>query len=168
LRVRAEAFRIRPEVAEEVARRVEKEPGVLGATTSLLTGSMVITYEPRDLELPALIKVLVRAGGLRGLEVDAAHEWRSVPSPGARLRNVFASVDDTARAQARGKFDVRVAVPGALATGGLAMFLLGRRRIPEWYDLLFWGFVTFVNLNPSSNAPEDTLDPRSLARVGTP
>ena len=30
---------------------------------------------------------------------------------------------------------------GKLLTGGAT-------RVPEWYDLLFWSFVTFSNLNP--------------------
>jgi hypothetical protein len=36
------------------------------------------------------------------------------------------------------------------------MLFAGRRLVPAWYDLLFWSFVTFVNLNPPQQAaPRD-------------
>jgi hypothetical protein len=52
--------------------------------------------------------------------------------------------------------DLRAAVPGSLAAGGLAMLLFGRRMTPAWYDMIFWSFVTFMNLNrPKDEAAND-------------
>jgi len=157
LRVRAETFRVLPEVGEEVAHRVAEEHGVTSATASPVTGSLLVLYEPRELQLPRLIHLLVRAGGLHGIEVDAANDWQHAPEDGAKVRAAFAKVNDALRAATSGTIDMKVAVPGTLAGTGLLMFLAGRRRIPEWYDLLFWAFVTFSNLNPrqAANAEED-------------
>jgi hypothetical protein len=58
------------------------------------------------------------------------------------------ALDQRVRAASGGRVDLRVAIPAALAGTGVAMFLGGRRRVPEWYDLLFWGFVAFCNVNP--------------------
>jgi hypothetical protein len=148
LRVRAETFRVLPEVADEVATRLAEESGVSDVKTSRITGSMVILYQPRELQLPELIQLVVRIAGLHGVQVDAPEDGASGPSQGTRVRRALSSLNDSMRGLTANKIDLRTAVPGALATGSLTMFLLGRRRIPEWYDLAFWAFVTFSNLNP--------------------
>jgi hypothetical protein len=148
LRVRAETFRVLPEVGAEVAQRVAEEPGVTGTSASPVTGSLLVTYDPRELQLPRLIHLLVRVGGLHGIEVDPANDWKHAPEDGDRVRAAFAKVNDALRAATSGKLDMKVAVPGALAGTGLLVFLTRRRRVPEWYDLMFWAFVTFSNLNP--------------------
>jgi hypothetical protein len=164
LRVRAETFRTLPEVGDEVAARVKEEPGVLEVKASPLTGSLLVLYEPRELQLPRLVQVLVRAGGLRGIEVDASEDWSKQPPQGRRVRETLGAWNRSVQDLTRGKVDVRTAVPGSLAAAGAAMFLAGRRRIPEWYDLLFWAFVTFSNLNPPDQAhaadePHGDADP---------
>src|SRR5438128_651660 len=77
------------------------------------------------------------------------------PRQGAIVRDTLEALERKLRAASSGAVDLRVALPGALAGGGLLMFLAGRRRIPEWYDLLFWSFVTFCNLNPPTQADGD-------------
>jgi hypothetical protein len=155
LRVRAETFRVLPEVGEEVAERVAQEPGVTSASVSPVTGSLLVTYDPCALQLPRLIHLLVRVGGLHGIEVDPANDWKHAPEDGERVRAAFAKVNDAIRAATSGKLDMKVGIPGTLAGTGLLMFLAGRRRVPEWYDLLFWAFVTFSNLNPRQQARDE-------------
>ena len=148
LRVRAQTFRVLPEVGEDVAQRIAEETGVLGTSVSPVTGSLLVTYDPRTLQLPRLIALMIRMGGLHGLEVDSPEAWMHSPSDGARVREAFAKANDAVRGMSRGKVDMKVVLPGALAGTGLLMFVAGNRRVPEWYDLLFWGFMTFLNLNP--------------------
>ncbi len=148
LRVRAETFRALPGAAEEVAARIAEEPGVTEVKTSPVTGSLLVLYEPRVLQLPRLVQALVRAGGLRGIEVDAREDWSRQPSHGARVREVVGQWNRVVQKVTDGKVDMRAAVPGSLAATGLAMLLAGRRRVPEWYDMIFWAYVTFSNLNP--------------------
>ncbi len=159
LRVRAETFRAVPEAAAEVAARIAEEPGVLEVTTAPITGSLLVLYEPRRLQLPHLVQVLVRAGGLRGIEVDAHEDWSRRPPQGTRVRDTVGRWNRAVQKLTDGKVDMRAAVPGSLATAGVAMFLAGRRRVPEWYDLIFWAFVTFSNLNqPGARAESDPND----------
>jgi hypothetical protein len=148
LRVRADTFRVLPEVAHAVSQRLADQDGVLEARASALTGSLLVRYEPSEVELPRLVATIVRLGGLHGIALEAAEDWESKPPPGTTVRRVLGALDERARAASSGRIDLRAAVPAALAGTGLAMFLAGRRRVPEWYDLLFWGFVTFCNLNP--------------------
>jgi hypothetical protein len=160
--VRAETFRVLPDVADEVAARVGSEPGVSHVKTGRLTGSLLIVYEPQQVQLPRLVQLLVRAGGLRGIEVDSNAPWEQQAPQGARVRQSLGALTDAVRRRTGGAVDLRAAVPGTLAAAGAAMFLAGRRRIPEWYDLLFWAFVTFSNLNrpdERSAAIDGDVDP---------
>jgi hypothetical protein len=135
-----------PEIAEEVAARLAEERGIAAVRTSALTGSMVVTYDARELQLPRLVQSIVRVARLHGLEVDARFD-ANVPEDGARIRRALGDFNRVVRGASAGKVDLKVAVPGALGSLGIAMLLGGRRRVPEWYDLVFWSFVTFCNLN---------------------
>ena len=42
LRVRAEMFRVMPEVADEVVARLRQEPAVTGTESSAVTGSLLV------------------------------------------------------------------------------------------------------------------------------
>jgi hypothetical protein len=148
MRVRARTFRVLPEVAAEVAQRLREEPGVQEVEVVARTGSLLIHYSPRAIELPRLVEVLVRSSGLHGLEVDVDAGAVMRPRPGSVVRDTLSRWDDALRGAASGKADLRTAVPGTLAAAGIGVLLFGRRRVPEWYDLMFWSFVTFVNLNP--------------------
>jgi hypothetical protein len=148
LRVRAEVFRVLPEVAEGVQKSLSEENGVLSVSASKTTGSMLIAYDPQELQLPRLVALLVRAGGLHGLEVDAASEAAHLDGP--RVRAAFGRFNDLVKGASRGKVDLKVAVPGTLAAAGFARLVFGNRRVPEWYDLLFWSFVIFSGLNPAA------------------
>lgn len=148
LRVRAETFRVLPEVAEEVSQRLLEEPGVSAVKSSDVTGSLVVTYDPRELQLPRLIQLLIRVGGLHGLEVDAADDWMKGTPQGTQVRGAFGSVNESVRAATKGKIDLKTAVPGALAGLGVGMLMSRKFVMPLWYDFFFWSFVTFQNLNP--------------------
>jgi hypothetical protein len=151
LRVRAETFRVLPEVAEEVVARVREEQGVSSATASDITGSVLVLYDPRETQILRLLRTIVRAGGLAGVEVDRDDQAPPAP-PGVRVRAALGRLDERVRAVTGGKMDARAAVPGALVLLGLGRLVTGPVRVPEWYDLLFWSFVTFSNLNPPLRA----------------
>ena len=92
LRVRAETFRALPGAAEEVAARIAEEPGVTEVKTSPVTGSMLVLYEPRVLQLPRLVQALVRAGQQfpGQLRLGREHHLLGVPRLGdARAVVVF-------------------------------------------------------------------------------
>lgn len=148
LRVRAETFRVLPEVAEEVSQRLLEEEGVKDVSSSTITGSLLVVYDPRQLQLPRIIQLLIRVGGLHGLEVDAANDFLAASEGGTRVREAFDGANESLRGVTRGHVDMKVALPGALAGLGVGMLLAGRFVMPFWYDFMFWSFVTFQNLNP--------------------
>lgn len=154
LRVRAETFRVLPEVAADVVRRVEAEPGVSEVTSSATTGSVLVLYDPRETQILRLLRTLIVASGLHGIEVDERALEEAV-RPGQRVRRAAAGLDEQLRRAAAGQADLRSGVPATLAALGVGKLLFGRRRLPEWYDLLFWSFVTFVNLNPREDDAAD-------------
>ncbi len=164
LRVRAETFRVLPEVGAEVAQRIAEEHGVTGASMSPVTGSLLVSYDPREIQLPRLVHLLVQIGGLQGIELDPTNDWQHAPDDGARVRAFFGQINDVVRSATNRKVNMRVAVPGMLAGTGLAMLLAGSRRVPEWYDLMFWALGTFTTLNPT---PEDAVAPRDDDRDRT-
>jgi hypothetical protein len=147
LRVRAEVFRVMPEVAEEVAARLREEPAVSGTEASRVTGSLLVIYDPDALQLPRLVQLIVRTGRLGGLEVDASEDWTKREPPGDRMRLALERHNQRMLEATGGRLDGRAAVPGALLMGGLALFLRAP-IVPNWWDLTFWAYSTFHNMNP--------------------
>lgn len=154
LRVRADVFHDHPEIGEEVARVVGEEPGVTSAKATALTGSLLVTYDPRIIQLPKLVQTLIRLGGLHGIAVDESDAWRDHPDQGRRVRAAFNAANDALLGGSRGAIDMRTLLPAALAGTGVALFLSGRRRAPEWYDLLNWALQMFWNVNPRDGGNE--------------
>jgi hypothetical protein len=116
-------------------------------TSSEVTGSLLILYDPRTTQLLRLLRRLIQTSGVHGVEVDE-QDFDRASRPGDRLRRRLGEVDERVRHASRGMADLRVGIPSGLAALGVGKLLFGRMRIPEWYDLLFWSFVTFANLNP--------------------
>jgi Heavy metal associated domain 2 len=154
LRVRAEALRLDADVAQAVSARLDRETGVVSHRLSPFTGSLLVEYDTHRVQLPAVLSAILDAGGFDGVEVDR-HVDRSQIASGARVRGVLDRFNTHIQNVTRGGVDLRTAVPATLATLGLATFVLGRRRLPEWYDLMFWAFTTFVNINPPVPREDD-------------
>jgi hypothetical protein len=149
LRVRAARFRD-TELAHAVATKLREEEGVHGAEATPFTGSMLVEYDARRIQLPWLVQLVVKLGGLDGLEVD--HDGRPIRAQGPAVRNALDRVNNALLDATRGRIDTKTAVPATLAGLGIYALFFGRRRLPEWYDLLFWSFTAFVNLNPPTSA----------------
>src|SRR5262249_35813772 len=71
LRVRARRFHEQPEIAEAAAGRLRKERGVVSATASALTGSILIVYDHRTVQIDTLIAVLLSVSGHSSVAADA-------------------------------------------------------------------------------------------------
>ncbi len=155
LRVRAEAFRDAA-FGAAIAGGLAEEDGVLSASATALTGSLLVTYDAHKLQLPWLVQLIARVADLDGLEAD--HDGTIQTLDGAAMRATFDRWNAAMQRASRGRLDARTAVPGTLAGLGVLKLLFGRVRVPEWYDLLFWSFVTFVNLNPPAAASAGDAD----------
>jgi hypothetical protein len=136
-----------PEVADEVVARLRQEPAVTGTESSAVTGSLLVLYDPGALQLPRLVQLIVRTGRLGGLEVDSSGDWAKREPPGDRLRATFGQLNQRMREASGGRLDGRVAIPAALLAGGLGL-LLRAPIVPNWWDLTFWAYTTFHNMNP--------------------
>jgi hypothetical protein len=149
LRVRAERFRD-DTLGGQVAERVRAEEGVVSALVSHTTGSLLVEYQPRQVQLPRLVETILGLGGLDGIVADRG----LLGAPGGQaMREALDAWNQRVVHASHGRVDARTAVPATLASLGVLRFLFGNRRLPEWYDLLFWSFVTFVNLNPPQEPP---------------
>jgi len=107
------------------------------------------------------MQAVLAAGGFSGIAVDAPLFGLPTMAQGDRLRAALAKLNGDLEIGTGGKVDMRTALPGTLAGLGLLFFIFRSRRIPEWYDLLFWSFVTFVNLNPARSADAPWNVPRA-------
>jgi Heavy metal associated domain 2 len=148
LRVRAEMFRVLPEVGEEVVTALCAQDGVTSAASSPVTGSVLVTYDASVIELPRLVAIIIRAGALQGIALEPMLPGNTSLTGGQRVRSSLASLNTQVSEQLRGRLDLKLGVPAALTASGLLMLAAGGRLLPQWYDLLFWSFVSFCNLNP--------------------
>ena len=149
LRVRAEKFRAVPAFAGEAAEKLKRAPGVSSVSSSALTGSLLIIYDPRVTHLDQLLSVVLAEGRFSGLEVD--EEDASVcaaPVPGERMREACMKADAYVRSRAGGRLDLRTAFPGALALLGLGALVARPFTGPQWYHLMYWSCNFFFHLNP--------------------
>src|SRR5689334_18519319 len=82
-RLRVRALKLRGEGASvEIAQRIGAEPGVSSVSASALTGSLLIHYDPGQIQLDRLLPVVLAATELTrvALDVGESREGR----PGAR------------------------------------------------------------------------------------
>jgi hypothetical protein len=152
LRVRAKTFRDAGR-GEQVAAQLRGETGITSASAVELTGSLLVEYDAQTVQLPWLVQLIVRVAGLDGLAAD--HHGGEPRFTGPAIRAALDRWNGTVVGATRGRIDARVAVPSAMAGLGVLRFVFGNRRLPEWYDLLFWSFVTFQNLNHAQAVHED-------------
>lgn len=146
LRVRAERFRD-ADAAAEIERRMSAEPGVTSATANPITGSLLVIYDPASIQLDRLLGLVLEGGGLKGVAKPTLAARPATP-PAKHVRQAFRHLDSRCREAMNGRLDARTAIPAACLVAGLGRFALGNRVIPRWYELAFWSFVTFINLNP--------------------
>jgi hypothetical protein len=146
LRVRARKFREQPKIAEAVVKRVSDLPGVLSASASALTGSILIIYDPRTVQVGALVEAVLSASGLPSVVADVA-ERASETALAWCVMQTSHTADTTLFRATNGQLDLRTLVPGALFVSGVATLLLKSFERPPWFNLIYWSYVTFNNMH---------------------
>jgi hypothetical protein len=140
LRVRARALQADPELRRRVADAVAATHGV-SSVADAATGSVLVEYDPRCVDAGALLREITATASL------------SIEPP-APPRSPAHTVFESARALnahvaewSAGRFDLRFAVPAALAAGSLAAVAFGAPKAPRWDSLVYWSFTVFRALN---------------------
>src|SRR5205807_8244690 len=111
-------------VGAELAERLRAESGVLSVESIALTGSVLVEYEPHQVQLPWLIQLIVRLGELEGVAVDRL----KLPGPqGLAVRDAVERWNNSLIGASRNRVDARTAIPAALFGLGALRFFIGPR-----------------------------------------
>jgi hypothetical protein len=148
LRVRARVLETDPELRRRAVAAVAMVDGVTSVVDSP-TGSVLVEYDPERVDAGALVGEIAAAAAL----------WIAPPpTQRSAARAVFESgraLDAHVADWTGGRFDLRVAVPAALAAGSIATLLFGAWRAPRWDSLLYWSFTVFRALNDDRTQPAE-------------
>jgi hypothetical protein len=151
LRVKARVFRDEPATAAAALQRLQGEPGVTSATSSPLTGSILVLYDPRKVEVGALVAAVLEASELPEVAPDGGEHPIGTRLATRVWQTVHKANEHVFRA-AKGNVDLRTVVPSALVCGGVLKLLFTPFAPPQWFDLVFWSYVTFSNLHTADIA----------------
>jgi len=147
-----------PEIKGDPARAREVEHQVTGlkvvrrAEVSPVTGSLLVTYDPDDLEsleelgrrlIPELELTTLTASSDPAPDMDMDVVTPSmVAGIMGHLRTMNANVRTTT-----GGLDLRILVPALLVLLGVKKLVTDREKTPTWYNYFWFAFGTFCTLN---------------------
>jgi hypothetical protein len=146
LRVRADAFRLQPELVDRAREAVLDLPGILRFSHSPQTGSLLVEYEPGVAEPDQVVLRIADAASLERPDEEAIRARKRPPAllavGAARELNALTMELTGSRG------DLRVLVPAALAALGAYSFAYGKGpRLPRWDNLLYWSYNIFATLH---------------------
>ena len=160
-RVRIHSLKRNPAVARRLSERLANLPGMRRVETNVLTGTVLLLYDADDTRW---LEEFPHAAGTRPLDIgDVRPELEAATAPegngarpGTQVTAFFGALNQRV-ADATGGYDLAVLVPALLVLLGLRGLVVGENmRTPTWYDLLWFGFGTFVMLNTGGQvAPEE-------------
>ncbi len=166
-RVRLKIPRVKhnPELARKAQENLSRVPGVQKVEANPATGSLLILY---DLAMAASMEALGPLGEIFGeLFPEVAGDELA-----AGLQDLMETGDavDTAggllgaaNPSRSGTLNLKLLLPLTLLfLGGRKLFTSGKVPFPAWYDLLWFGFASFVMLNRGwvEGAPEPAPAPK--------
>ncbi len=138
LRLRVEPLRGQPDEASRLASAVGALPGIRAARASSPAASLVVEHDPA-ITLDALLAKLAANPTLLRWGVREL-TWSPPPAPDPAGRGV--------PTRAAGHLDLKLVVPGVLASVGVARLLTGRAGpTPHWIVFLMYAFDSFAVLN---------------------
>jgi len=154
LRVKVPGIRNNPPAATKLQRSFEAIEDVLQVTANPRTTSIVIRYRPQAEE--AVQEALqAELPELRPFDFSRRYAPSANGSPGSSpfARRIAGKLRDwNQQVEDRTALDLKILVPLTLVTLGIVSLLVTalRRRslpLPDWYDLLWFAFNTFVIFN---------------------
>ena len=160
VRVRSGAFEEDHATLESIARWLSKQPGVRTVCTHARTGSVLVTYDPSEIEAGELFVGIASHGHLHIAEARPRG-----PRPAQTVFAAFRALDDFVLRRSEGRWGLGVVFPLVLGVGSLGSFLFSaHRRAPRWDNLLYWSVQLFRSMNEEQErAPRQPGDPREHA-----
>jgi hypothetical protein len=135
MRLRVPALAGDARLGEDVAKRLQRLEGIASATISSVTGSLLITFDPQQVEPEILLAAVIR---LLGLEEQLERAPRS--RLGHEIREMGAALNQAVHQQTGGMIDLWTGLPLVLAAVGIRNVLAknGQLGLP----LLWWAYVS--------------------------
>lgn len=160
------------QIERSVRRRLGELDMLVSAEVNPRSCSLILQCRPSDHEaltaaLPSLFPSL-RDGRMNSPQSAREEQARSTRDVAAEIEALLARLNRGAR-QATGGVDLKVAIPlalMALAAIGLIAGAVrrGKLPVPNWYELLWFGFNTFVILNLTLNQQQQGFEDTSPDR----
>jgi len=180
-RIRVKIHRVKdnPAFAHELQRKLANIRVVQQATVNPLTGSVLVTYDPRllksldafdggDAPLLESMHELLALGELLGIRPEnadtlALEDWFQAHNNDAKsassstiagaVQAFFGTLNTTVSQASGGWGDLQALIPLALFFLGVRSLLLAERLpFPAWYDYFWFAFGTFMVLHPRTAA----------------
>ncbi len=154
-RVRIKVARLRgdPKLAEEARTKLAKVPGILNIETNVLTGSVLILFDPERLgSLESLAKLTEVVGQLvPDMERSRLSEWLAAVARGSLKTGGNPGSLDCAPGEvgllSKG-LGLNILIPLVLFFLGVRSLLLTEKpAFPAWYDYFWFAFSTLAILN---------------------
>lgn len=140
LRVRAEEFVGNRRLLDETRSDLSQAKGVRSVSYNPRTGSLLVEYEPHDVDADAIIEQVVE---LNGFELS-----RSKKRPPLNLASLVLGavrkLDATTVRASGGRMDLGSVISGGLAIVSIYSLWRGPHpRVPRWDSLLYWAYSVF-------------------------
>ena len=157
----------RPVDVEELAKRLATDLRDLGGTVVVVpkptTRSIVIEYDPGEIQSQRLL-----GEGLRAAAVEVLQPGAHAPAAptgetavGRTITNAVGTTNASVGRATRGTLDLRDAFPLTLFGLGLGRVLRGQVEPVPWHSLLYYGYSIFSALH----APRGTSEPDAVEIV---
>jgi hypothetical protein len=134
VRFRVPALEGLDDVAAEVRQRLRKLEGVQSVDVSTVSGSVLLTFRPEDVDPEMLLAAVIR---LLGLEEQIEQAPRS--RLGFEIREMGAALNRAVHEKTGGMIDLWTALPLVLVALGVRN-LVSRNGQPGW-PLLWWAYL---------------------------
>ena len=149
LRVQAEALaRAEADCPSALAARraAEAVAGFRSWSHNAKTGSVVIEYDPHQVDPDELLQHVARKGGFRGLE-NATRGRRNRHDLVKTVLDTVQSVNQVVGELTGERGDLREVVPVALLATSVVSFVLNekRGRLPQWESALYHSYRVFMH-----------------------
>ncbi len=152
IRLRLTAGAARAERLNAAVEALNDDSAVSAATPRWQTGSVVITYDPSDIE--GVFSTLERLG-VEFAATPAIGASRD-GEPAARVRGAVEAANAVVACRAGGN-DLRTLVPLGFGLVAVRQFVLDDKRLPDapWYLLAWYAWATFQKFHKPAEAKND-------------